>query len=324
METLTKSKTPLLYLIASKFEKRITAALLAAFDFIRDQNSLDELEDALNTGGITGVLQKISTMEKIIGASLLRELSEAVFEGGRMLPDVLPKKALAPTWFFNTLDPNTVNELKRHHAYLVAEITTTTRDAIVNNLQAGIIAGNNPRKIARDLKEIIGLSSIQDQAVRNFRTGLIQGDISSVKKLIREGKVDSSLLDLLLESKKIPKKKVDAMVKDFRNRMISSRARTIARTEAMRAVSMGEYCGLIQAKAEGSLTVDVLRFWVSAKDERTRYSHREIPKINSQGVPIEGSFKTPRGYLLRFPRDPAAPASEVVNCRCRIIYKIIE
>jgi len=98
---------------------------------------------------------------------------------------------------------------------------------------------------------------------------------------------------------------------------------SIARTEALRAVSMGEYESLVQAKQQGKLDINLVRFWNYVPDERTRANHREIPKMNSEGVAVDVPFQTPLG-ALRFPRDPNGIAENVINCRCFLTYDVVE
>lgn len=313
---------PEFYRISSKFERRISSALIAAFNAIRSKVTLKEIERAFLVGGIGAVINKFTVMEKVIGKAVLKELTEAVAEGGRRVFTIVPKGAINQLHFFNSLDPNVIRELNVHYIRLVSDISNVTRTAIYQNLEANIVAGNNPRQMAVEIKKMIGLTPNQEAAVRNYRRGLQMGDLSTLESALRDKRFDSSLFRTIQNGGSLSPEKIENMTNRYRERMLKYRATIIARTEAMRAISMGEWQSLNQAEDEGSLTVELLRFWVSAKDERTRYSHREIPRLNAKGVAIKGSFITPRGYLLRYPRDPSAPAEETVNCRCRVIYRV--
>jgi len=52
--------------------------------------------------------------------------------------------------------------------------------------------------------------------------------------------------------------------------------------------------------------------WVSLKDERVRHTHREL---HGKKVPFSSTFISD-GSVIRFPRDPLAPVSQTINCRC--------
>jgi len=310
--------------IASKYEPKIEQGLLAAFEKIKSGIILSELEGLIVTGGISAVLAKLGDLEKIIGKEIRDTLIDAVAEGGRAVIGQLPKKAILETYTFDMLDQGVIREFKNHYVRLVSDISMGTRKVVVDQLEANIIAGVNPIKAARDIRDSIGLTQIQNQAVSNFRASLESGDISSaLKNTLRDKRFDKLLSSAKKKDKPISQEKIDKMVDRYRERTLKYRAETVARTEAMRAISMGEFESLKQAYDEGSMQVELLRFWVATLDERTRWSHKGMPKLNKDGVGIDQPFKTPRGNLLRYPRDPNAPPEEVVNCRCRLIYKVV-
>lgn len=89
------------------------------------------------------------------------------------------------------------------------------------------------------------------------------------------------------------------------------RASTIARTETHTASSFA-----IQKMAESFNEPTMVKRWISNTDERTRLSHVEA---NGQEVNISDDF-TVGGKKMGFTGDPRGGASEVVNCRCVIIY----
>jgi uncharacterized protein with gpF-like domain len=92
----------------------------------------------------------------------------------------------------------------------------------------------------------------------------------------------------------------------------SNRAGTIARTETHSAANVAAQA---TAKAAG---VQMKREWVSAKNERTRKSHKDA---DGQVVGMNEPFKV-GGYDLMFPSDYAsnAPARLTINCRCAVAY----
>ena len=89
----------------------------------------------------------------------------------------------------------------------------------------------------------------------------------------------------------------------------TARARTIARTETLSAVSQGHAAAIDDAK---EVVPDLEKVWITANDERVRPTHVDNDRIR---VKADGVF--PNG--LRYPRDPQGGASEVINCRCTIV-----
>ena len=91
------------------------------------------------------------------------------------------------------------------------------------------------------------------------------------------------------------------------------RARLIARTEIHDATQ--------QASLEiaTDLSPDPTRLtkeWVAARDERTRHSHRDV---SGTVVPRDAKFDVGDKKMMR-PGDRAGGASEVINCRCVLVF----
>jgi uncharacterized protein with gpF-like domain len=98
---------------------------------------------------------------------------------------------------------------------------------------------------------------------------------------------------------------------------------TIARTEVAIASQQGSL------KAAESMEIEGLeKEWVSIQDDRTRDGSRmgeadhyvmdgkRVPIDDLFAVPLEGDSPT----LMNAPGDPDAPASQVINCRCQVIF----
>jgi hypothetical protein len=61
----------------------------------------------------------------------------------------------------------------------------------------------------------------------------------------------------------------------------------------------------------------VTQTWLTRRDDRVRDTHKAA---HGQKQPVGGLFEV-GGYLLRWPGDPLAPASETRNCRCTTRYR---
>lgn len=91
---------------------------------------------------------------------------------------------------------------------------------------------------------------------------------------------------------------------------IPERAQRIARTEITSASNSARFAEMRAGGIDQGM-------WVAASDDATRESHASI---DGQIRPIGEQFLE----NLRFPGDPAAAASEVVNCRCALAPYIPE
>lgn len=313
-----------LFRLAKKFEPRIAKALQGVFSNVRSQLTLKMVEETLRHSGITGVLGLLDKieLENQIEHALIDELTDAVMESGRMMVQILPKGAIIQPFRFSVLDTQTVNALTTHRAALVREVGMNTRIAITKNLESNIIAGVNPRAAARDFRASVGLTERQERAVRNFRDALRNKDVKALTRELRDKRFDRTVRRLL-NDEKVSQTKINQMVSRYRERFIKYRTEVIARTESLRATSMGEYESLRQAEEQGRVVHQLGRYWIYTTDERTRAAHREIPAMNPEVIGPKQIFKTPLGPL-RYPRDPEGTPANTIQCRCRLGYKLME
>lgn len=89
------------------------------------------------------------------------------------------------------------------------------------------------------------------------------------------------------------------------------RALTIARTETHAA---SQSSSLTIAESMG--IPQLMKEWVAASDGRTRDSHVHM---NGSQVAMDEAFVV-NGSTLRYPGDNSGAASEVINCRCVLVY----
>jgi SPP1 gp7 family putative phage head morphogenesis protein len=91
---------------------------------------------------------------------------------------------------------------------------------------------------------------------------------------------------------------------------LAGRAETIARTETLTAVSVGQAAAMSNAK---ELFPGMKKAWLSAGDARVRDSHAAL---NGDVIPVDAKFDNG----LSYPRDTdSGDASEVINCRCTLL-----
>lgn len=107
----------------------------------------------------------------------------------------------------------------------------------------------------------------------------------------------------------------EKLAEKFKGILSESRANTIARTETLTAVSIGQAAMMEDAK---EVIPGLMKVWINMGDDNVRDSHRG--KINGQTVPVDKPFTTSKNTKLRYPRDTDVDdASEVINCRCTML-----
>lgn len=100
-----------------------------------------------------------------------------------------------------------------------------------------------------------------------------------------------------------------------------ARAMTIARTEVSMASSQGSLEAVKTLQIPG-----MVKEWVTANDDRVRDGGKhgndaDHGAMNGAEMPLDEKFGVPPDCLMDGPGDESAPADQVINCRCVLVYK---
>jgi hypothetical protein len=95
------------------------------------------------------------------------------------------------------------------------------------------------------------------------------------------------------------------------------RAKVIARTETHSAAQFGSNAAAL------STGLQLRKFWVDSRDERTRPDHVQARKDSRRDIVTADQPFNVGGEALMYPGDPAGSAEQIVNCRCASIYRPI-
>ena len=91
-----------------------------------------------------------------------------------------------------------------------------------------------------------------------------------------------------------------------------SQMETIARTEMLGIHSQVQ---IAQLRDMALTSPGLKKQWITVRDGRQRPDH---DGAHLQSVAVDEPFRVGRD-LLQFPRDPGAPAGQVINCRCTMV-----
>jgi hypothetical protein len=98
---------------------------------------------------------------------------------------------------------------------------------------------------------------------------------------------------------------------------VAIRGETILRTEMGRVFNLSNFS---QMQVTGRSVPGLKKQWIATGDRRTRLSHLKAHvATKKEPIPFNEPFVLISGAKLMFPLDPAAPASEVIACRCRML-----
>lgn len=304
--------------IADKYDLRIREALNIVWENVRRSESLANLEYIIETQGIIGLLPILDTLPDELSAQLRPVIENAIAESGRVVVQVLPKAAVTAPVVFSLVNPRVGAYINNYVGQMIREVSDETVKAVQIAVNQGVITGRNPRQIARDFRSSIGLTSRQEQTVQRLRAALEKGEAGYVNSLTT---VTDSAKNAV-SAGKLSESQIDKIVEQTRLRYVKQRTETIARTESLRATSVGQDLAIREGQITGAISNELLKRWLYRHDTRTRDAHISAGETNGW-IPMNRPFSTPLGPLM-FPRDPNGSASNTINCRCRVQYSLPE
>lgn len=311
-----------LLIIANKFSGKIRTALINSYREFLSRVSEDVIIAAYKRNGVMGLVELALSLEGELAKNVAPVLYDAWVQSGRIGISSLPSGSTIGIVTFDTLPVGAISAAEAFRLALVSNITETTRETVTQAISYSLAAGRNPIQTARDFRAAIGLSPTQLSAVYNYRRLLEETSPEALDRDLRDARSDRSVARAIESGTPLDEAQIDSLTERYRQRMVQWRAQTIARTESLRAINMGEYESILAAHRAGKISPFLRRFWIVSADERVRRNHLPIPQMNPSGVGIEESFQTPLGPL-RYPLDPEGAARNVINCRCRVRYSII-
>lgn len=308
---------------------RLQRAFLAAIADIADRAQVGVIARMIERGDIDGALAAVG-IDPVAFRVLDATTAQAFEAGGNhtvaRMPALRRLDGHRLTIRFDVRNPSAEEWLRDHSSRKVTEIVDDQRQMIRTALTAGMVAGRNPRDVTLDLVGridpatgkrqggTIGLTTSQEEWVRRYADELARLDPNALTRQLRDKRFDGTVRKAIEAGKPLTADQIAKMVAAYKNRALRYRAETIGRTEAMASLHQSQEEATQQAISAGQINpVQVVEIWRTTIDGRERDTHRQM---NGQTVRRGQPFISPSGARLRYPGDPRAPASEVINCRC--------
>ena len=253
-----KARRAIVY-AASKWEPYVYEGFLRALREARKAFRTDEVVAALarNAPEIAVAAMPWAELERALERNLMVPIKNAVADGAAATvrdltvtkrDDPKKKPKPRPTGFsigadvsFDLDNPRTQNYLARNAATLVTRVRNETMLAIrhitTDAHARGLNVGQQAEKIAAALRRDIGLNQKQAGALGRYEATLIESGVAQGQ--------------------------IDRQVNEYRDRLIDSRARTIARHETMTGSNVGQQEVWTQATKQGLLEPDQKRVWIT-------------------------------------------------------------
>ena len=305
-------------------DRALRKAFLESVDGIRDSITLTHITKFLENGDTEGALRYLDRVVPGFFEKVNEARDDLFIKAGKKVASDLREKSPIILTRFDQSNVRAVEMMALNRGQFIREVTESQRNSVYQAMSRGIRDGKNPREVARDFRDAIGLTPRQELAVANYRRGLESNDLSvSLNRALRDHRFDSTVRQAARDSKPLPAPQVDKMVGRYRDRYVKYRAEVVARTEGLRSVNEGAQ-ELWEQVAEGESIIaenEIRRRWSISKDHRVRLWHRLIPALNPDGVRIKEPFRTPKGPLM-YPGDPSGTADNTIQCRCVLTFDI--
>lgn len=273
-----------LHEIADKLEPTVRQRFIEAIERIRASGDDEALRAALQAEDVDATLRALGLDDSLpanLSSALVHPLEDAFLEAARATPGATLGAQLA--YRFDIGRPQSLAFLRSYDLGLIRQISDETREAVRTVVADAFAHGGHPYDQARAIRQFIGLTTRQSQAVLNYR-------------------------DALVEEER-PIEQVDRMTERYRQRMLRLRARNIARTTTIDASNAGAQSSWSQAADMQLLNrVTFRQGWGVAPDDRLCVFCAAVPLLNPNGVPLGGLFQTPLGPVRRPTLHP--------QCRC--------
>lgn len=192
--------------------------------------------------------------------------------------------------------------------------------SLINGQTSGVFAAN-ANYMAYALEHGAGVNfgfglydtNTVDRLLRDDPQMLPKWKIDEPKEYVwNQKKVNTQITQGIIQGEKL-----DEIAKRLGTNLASQNEnlmKTFARTAMTGAQNEGRLGRLYEAERLG---INVKKQWMATLDGRTRDSHADI---DGESVPVRERFSNG----CKCPGDPTGPAHEVYNCRCTMVYDLLD
>lgn len=313
--------------LLDRYGEEIARAFTAAVEDLARGADLQRMIAAVEAGNIEAAIAALN-LEPQAYDRVLDAIRAGYVESGTLAASRLPAVASIR---FSVRNPRAERWLAGQSSTLIREVMDDQRQAVRQALVAGMERGDNPRAAVANIVGrldratgkrqggILGLTSVQEQYLRNAQAELESGDPAQLRAYLERARrnktFDRSIIKAINSGEPIPAETIRKAVNGYRSRLLDLRAITIGRTESLTALRAAQHETWKQAVEAGKVSEqDITRIWRDASDSRVRHTHRVMDGQKVKG--LSEPFRSPSGARLLYPGDPSAPAAERIGCRC--------
>lgn len=291
MNTVEKTLWARLNRRASKLTPALERAILKALADLRASITDREIISLIEQGRFDQIIDDAQL--KASFAQVSEQLQAATAQAVKLAAMDLPKSVSVG---FDMLNPDIVTAIRQLDTKVVQSLADDVRETVRAFVENGLRDGVSPKEIARDLRDVIGLSPKQLEQVQNYRDAL-------------EGKNGRLITNYTLRDKRfsganLTPERIDKMVSLYEKRRIAQNAETVSRTTALDSMKLGQQLSIDSAVDQGIYDPARLwKRWVGVMDDREREEH---VAMEGEEVPYDEPYSNAEDV----------PGESTYNCRC--------
>ena len=257
--------------IAKQMEPDVAKAFLKAVKQIKDATVMTKIESAIRRRDVAAVFDAIplQEFEKQMQVELAKAIRDIAERSAAIAP--LPMGIEAR---FDITNPAVFDHIKEATLNPLLKIRSETEMTIRNVLYKAFNEGVHPYDMARQIRDVVGLTANQWETVDRYRAYFEElsnrgpGELSqqAVYKLGRGGLQRSARV---IARQGLTADRIDKLVGNYIDRLTRERAEGIARTLTIDASNAGQNALWAQAVGDGMLDAAEWEVkWIVAKDDR--------------------------------------------------------
>lgn len=312
--------------IARRFEPQVAQAFILAAQRAKDKVTIQAMAQAIREGDIQKAIElaggaQLALSLRGVGVppketDVQNLLLDAFRAGGVMGATQLPKRVgLAAT--LDMTNPSSLAYVRDNIPQLIKQVTDEQRQAVQSIIARGFAEQIDPMSLAREIRDVVGLTEQGAQAVANFRrqleTGQMGNGTAPWDRRLSGPQQAQARSEFYSDTTNAAR--VNRLVDNYSFSLLNRRAQNISITQIHDASIQGQAEIWRQADNEGLIDLTrARRFWIDTKDERERPEHRVVPGMNPNGVAFDEPFQTPVGPVMR-PGESGVAGFDI-NCRC--------
>ena len=219
-----------------------------------------EVRGLIERGQLNDALNVANTFVARLGDVFPRVFIAAGYESMAHLAEQFGQSRVAVS--FDPTYPRAAALMRNNKLQFVTGFTNQQRQASQAALVSALDKGQGSLAAARAIRDSIGLTSYQWNAVQNYRRAVEAGSAAALIRELRDRRYDGTLQRAIDDGDLLNNTQIDRMVGRYTSNMLAMRAESIARTETQRVLNQARQEAVQQSMEQTGIDpVKVTRTW---------------------------------------------------------------